>query len=351
MKFGPKSKQAMAADKVPHISVVMPVYNGEKYLEKCILSMLNQTFSDFEFIIVNDGSKDGTASILEKFAEKDKRIRVFHQKNQGIVKSLNMGCKIACGKYIARMDADDISLPNRLQIQYATLEKGICTKLCHSLVDIIDINGDLKPFRRNVGSRLNPLQTRWMLLWCNCVRHPTVMMRRDFFLTHGLKYSRQANGCEDYELWCRLSNVSYFVLIKEALVRYRVQPDSITHKSGEMHLNNLSNILSNNLVPYLGRALDGVQRRELAILSGQTHLGKNYRSYNVGAEFFTGLIENVNKRFLKLHQLDNKETQEVWTASAKLCMRWSKATLFSRTDMALRFMIKAMQYAIRGNMK
>ncbi|WP_244834814.1 glycosyltransferase family 2 protein [Clostridium sp. BJN0001] len=104
------------------VSVIMPVFNAEKYLEESIKSVLNQTYKNFEFIIINDGSTDSSLSIINKFKSMDNRIRVIDQKNNGIVYSLNKGISTAKGKYIARMDADDISLPNRIKNQVKYME-------------------------------------------------------------------------------------------------------------------------------------------------------------------------------------------------------------------------------------
>ena len=139
----------------PQITVLMPVYNGEKYLRQAVDSILNQTFKDFEFLIINDGSTDKTLAILQEY--KNKRVKIINnKKNIGLTKSLNKGLKLAKGKYIARMDADDISLSNRLRKQIDFLDKhnkiGVLgtqmkiinnsnkivgeykTPLCHSLI-------------------------------------------------------------------------------------------------------------------------------------------------------------------------------------------------------------------------
>src|SRR6266550_5112154 len=107
----------------PKISVVMPAYNAGAYIDEAISSILKQTFHDFEFIIINDGSSDDTASILKRYEESDGRIRVFHQENQGMIAALNCGCRLARGEYIARMDADDVSYAHRLEKQLEYIER------------------------------------------------------------------------------------------------------------------------------------------------------------------------------------------------------------------------------------
>jgi glycosyltransferase involved in cell wall biosynthesis len=102
---------------IPKVSVVMPAYNAAAYLDESIGSILTQTFRDFGFIIIDKGSSDVTGSILEKYQELDGRVRVHHQKNQGMIIALNRGCRLARGQYIARMDADDVRLPHRFERQ------------------------------------------------------------------------------------------------------------------------------------------------------------------------------------------------------------------------------------------
>ncbi|MDD4353774.1 MAG: glycosyltransferase family A protein, partial [Candidatus Nanoarchaeia archaeon] len=125
------------------ISVIMSAYNTERYIAEAIESILNQTFKDFEFIIIDDGSTDDSLKIIKRYVKKDRRIKLIHnKKNIGLTKSLNKGLKIAKGQYIARMDADDISLPQRFQIQYDFLEKNKDIFLIGTTAFLIDDKGD-----------------------------------------------------------------------------------------------------------------------------------------------------------------------------------------------------------------
>ena len=122
----------------PLVTVLMSVYNGEKYLERAIKSILNQTFKDFEFLIINDGSTDNSVKIIQSF--NDLRLRLIHnESNIGLIKTLNKGLKLSNGKYIARMDCDDISLPKRLSIQASFMEKYPEIGVCGSWVKIIGL--------------------------------------------------------------------------------------------------------------------------------------------------------------------------------------------------------------------
>ena len=151
----------------PKISVVMPAYNAAEYLDEAIRSILNQTFRDFEFIIINDGSTDDSISILDKQQKLDSRIRVYHQENQGMIAALNRGCRLARGKYIARMDADDISLPGRLEKQLKYMERHPQIGILGTWIYSIDKNGFEKS---SLASFYKPKNAQMdSLFWCLCV--------------------------------------------------------------------------------------------------------------------------------------------------------------------------------------
>ena len=218
MKQNNKQKQR------PAISVVMSAYNSEKYIAEAIESILNQTFKDFEFIIINDGSTDKTLEIIKNYSRKDKRIKLIkNTKNLGLIKSLNKGLKAARGKYIARMDADDISLPERFKIQYDYLEKNIEIFLIGSGVIQIDKKGkEILKSRPITGVK----KIKRILRKRNCIAHPTIMFQND----QNIFYREKMLYCEDYDLYLRLLHKKNKLdNIKELLLKYRISPDSITN--------------------------------------------------------------------------------------------------------------------------
>lgn len=168
----------------PPISVIMPVYNAEKFLDESIESILNQTFKDFEFIIIDDGSTDNSLKIIRKYKKKDKRIKVLiNKKNQGIAETRNKGLRIAKGKYIVTFDADDISLQKRLQIQYYFLERNQNIFLVGGSAIIIDENGrDFGVFKKFN----NPEKIRKKLLKSNPIINSSVMFRNKKIFIIGL---------------------------------------------------------------------------------------------------------------------------------------------------------------------
>lgn len=206
----------------PLISVLMPVFNGDKYLVEAIESILNQTFTNFEFIIIDDGSNDKTPEILKQFVNKDTRIKVIsNSENKGISTTLNVGLKIAIAPLIARMDADDFSYPNRLMIQYKFMQQNPDISVCGSALKIYESLGNIciPPLEHN--------SIKAMLLYENCLYHPSVIFKKSDVLNNG-GYDDYFSGAEDYELWSRLSlkpNIR-FSNIAEPLLRYRMHPDT-----------------------------------------------------------------------------------------------------------------------------
>ena len=203
----------------PAISVAMSVYNGEQYLALAIESILAQTFADFEFLIVNDGSSDGSAAIIDDYAIKDSRIRAIHRENKGLVISLNQMVEEARAPLIARMDCDDISLPERFAKQMAFLDVNPDYGVIGTWTSDIDENGSPFPLE---GSDHAISHEQFMAeigsgaMLC----HPSVIMRRDVVIAVG-GYHQAFKHCEDFDLWLRLASVTKLCSLPERLVKYR----------------------------------------------------------------------------------------------------------------------------------
>jgi|TARA_B100001964_G_C14230276_1_gene599677 glycosyltransferase involved in cell wall biosynthesis len=200
--------------KNPKISVILPVYNGEKYLAEAIESILAQTFRHFELIIVDDGSTDRSLEIIE--GHSDKRIHVIrNSENLGITKSLNIGLKKGKGEYVARHDADDVSLPNRLEEQLKYLEANLEVGVVGTNVYNIREDGTV------VGSSSLDLEPTFeKLLKGNRIVHGSVMMRKHVLEEHN--YYNEDFGCsQDYELWLRISKGYLIKNIKNPLYKLR----------------------------------------------------------------------------------------------------------------------------------
>lgn len=205
------------------ISVVMAVYNGAEYLEVAIDSILKQTYSNFEFIIINDGSTDDTAQILRRYEQLDERIAVYTQVNQGLPKSLNRGLQLAQGQYIARMDADDISLPERFAKQVEFMETHSDIGICGTWIKTISEVGST--CINQYPSSHDAIQ--YWLLFGTGLSHPTVMLRRKLLEQYGLQYNPAFTYCQDFELWVRSSDYTRLANIPEVLLLYRVHPQQM----------------------------------------------------------------------------------------------------------------------------
>lgn len=199
----------------PAVSVVMSVYNGERYLREAIESILSQSYKNFEFIIINDGSTDGSKKIIQSY--KDARIQLINQQNRGLVPSLNTGIKTAKGRLIARQDADDISLPDRLQIQVSYLERNPNTVLVGSSMQVMDEASNIMHTHHVL---LSDPELRQELLVRSPFAHGSVVFRREDAIQAGL-YHTTHWPAEDYDLWLRLSTYGSLSNINQPLYIYR----------------------------------------------------------------------------------------------------------------------------------
>ncbi|TAL17888.1 glycosyltransferase family 2 protein [bacterium] len=213
---------------MPMVSVIMSQYNGGLFLQGAVESILAQTYSDFEFIILDDASTDGSLGVLKEYAGLDKRIKLIENpENQGLTKNLNCGIRAAEGKYIARIDADDVAHPERFARQLELLENNRSIDVCGSWIRRM---GD------RAGTGKHPVDDRRIkanLFLSSSLFHPTVMMRKSFLDSRDISYAEEFKKAQDYDLWVRMAEAgAVFHNIPEALVFYRFHPGSVTSKSG-----------------------------------------------------------------------------------------------------------------------
>jgi glycosyltransferase involved in cell wall biosynthesis len=208
----------------PEVSVVMAVYNERPFLKEAVQSILAQTFEDFEFIIINDGSTDGSQETLGRFAECDERIRLVHQENRGLVSALNRGLSMAGGQYIARMDGDDVTHPERFERQVNYLNTHSRVGILGTRAQKIDENGE-PTIRWTLPT--NPDTIAWQLLFNTRLCHPAVMARKSI-LEDLSGYSAWATHAEDYELWTRAVLRTRLANLPDVLHRLRRHEGSIT---------------------------------------------------------------------------------------------------------------------------
>ena len=216
----------------PPISVVMPVNNGQAFLDEAVCSIRAQTFQDFELIVVDDGSRDATPEILRHHAVVDRRIRIVTQSQAGVVAALNNGIAASGGPYLARMDADDVAKPDRLARQLDILARHPNVAAIGSGYDVIDRAGRV---RRQVTMPIDPEVIRTTLDRTNCMAHSTVLMRRDAVIAAG-GYRGAFRHCEDYDLWLRLVEHHDLLNVDEPLLLYREHPGQLTWRNLEQRI-------------------------------------------------------------------------------------------------------------------
>lgn len=212
---------------MPYVTVIMPVFNGGRYLAPAIRSILNQTCTDFEFLVIDDASTDDTSGMVRSFG--DNRIKlVRHEVNQGVAGSLNEGLSIAKGKYVARMDGDDVACKTRLAAQVEFME-------AHPKVGVSGTwfrYFGAEPFIK-VKSPTSPSCVRAFMLFDNPLYHPTVILRREVLEKHALKYDPDFTRSEDFDLWQRA--VQHFEIdnLPSVQMYLRVHHDSVTQSKSE----------------------------------------------------------------------------------------------------------------------
>jgi glycosyltransferase involved in cell wall biosynthesis len=266
---------------MPLISVVMSVFNGEQYLKEAIDSVLCQTLGDFEFIIINDCSQDNSINIIKSY--NDPRINLIeNNENIGITRSLIRGFQEAKGKFIARMDADDICYPNRLEKQVAFLNENI---------DIIAVGSYVKMFgngKTNIYTMpLSHHEIKSHLILAPPLIHPSVMMRKEALDKNKITYNPEYQKAQDYELWVRLARVGKLANIPEVLLMYRLHPGQVS--------NTFRSIQDLN-----ARKVRNLQLTELGIYLNQ-HEEDLYNNAVTGkVEFSADFIMNLDRILAKI---------------------------------------------------
>lgn len=203
---------------VPRVSVLLPVWNGEAFLEAAVESILRQTLSSFELIVIDDGSTDASAAIAEKFASSDDRVCLLRRAHEGLSAALNAGIAAARGEYIARMDADDVSVPQRLEKQVSYLDAHPACVATGSWIEVVDEAGlplGVKTFRET-----HEQISAALFGGISPMAHPTVVMRGDVLRATG-GYDARFYPSEDLDLWFRLAERGELANLGEVLLRHR----------------------------------------------------------------------------------------------------------------------------------
>ena len=287
------------------ISVVLPVYNGEKYLKDAIDSILNQTFEDFELIIINDGSKDNSKKIISNYS--DKRIIYIEQENKGFAKALNIGASHCKGEFIARMDQDDISVANRFFIQYTFLQNNPGVSVLSGAVNYINENGYY--LGRSFPVTWPCIIKKKLLTAGSVVCHPGVMIRKKDFDNVGGFSEKIGSRFTDYHLWVKFVKKGYKIRnLSQIILQYRITESSMSSEfsldsEGKKTLINViqSEHPTENEIDNLNRACKNSQdtyiNRKHVYINRQNYI---YRKFSFLGEGLTGKLLCSAKNFLAL---------------------------------------------------
>ena len=209
---------------MPKVTVLLPVYNGERYLNEAIDSILHQTFKDFEFLIINDGSTDGSADIVRTYDDK-RIIFVDNNDNIGLIGVLNLGLDLAKGEYVVRMDQDDVSLPERIATQVDFMDSNEDCGVCGSWIKFFgDADGQVAKYETDVDV------IKAQLLFMNPLAHPSTIIRKSVLDKFCLRYDEYYKNAEDYEFWTRVVKFSKLCNVPKVLLNYRLSQGQITKK-------------------------------------------------------------------------------------------------------------------------
>ena len=216
----------------PLVSVIMSVYNGEQWLSRAIDSIIQQTYTNWEFIIIDDASNEATQNILNQYIT-DKRIKLLRQKSrQGLTKNLNRAIELCNGEFIARMDADDISLSTRFEKQVSYLQSKPVISVVASFINMIDEKDQPIGIWPDDRKTIYWKNIKTMLPWNNCIAHPTIMARNTILKRY--RYNEEQTHSQDWDLWLRLADDDKIIeKMPEPLLLYRVHSGSITRQSNK----------------------------------------------------------------------------------------------------------------------
>jgi glycosyltransferase involved in cell wall biosynthesis len=280
----------------PIVSVLLPVYNGEAYLRQAVDSILSQSLDNFELLLLNNSSTDGTNAICTDYSRRDSRIRYFQRDSKSLISSLNDGIKLCRGEFIARMDADDISMPERFDLQVRYLRENSDLSVVGSAIAVIDETGAVisnhVPYNPLIPAKSNLPMNETLIV------HPATMIRRSTLIEIG-GYRAGFLHCEDRDLWLRLLHKGALANLKEVLLHYRRHPGQVTSSK-------ILEMVSNGAIAHLNYqqlcATDNDPLKRADKLPTITELNSVFHSPLAKLRY----LEEMSKRTLNLDQTATK---------------------------------------------
>lgn len=277
-------------NKAPLLSVILPVYNAEKYIKESIYSVLNQTFSDFELIILNDGSKDNSDEVIKSI--NDDRIVYIEHANMGLAATLNKGIELSRANLIARQDNDDLSMPTRFQKQIEFFNHHPDYALLGTCAEIINENGEDK--KMYLDHPLKDAELKFALLFNNPFVHSSVMFKKQVIQKIGTYYTGK-EVFEDYNLWSRVAQTDKVANLSDRLLKYREVNTSMSRTAND-YKQKVINQSVNNIKLYLNNADEKTVIDFVKYLSGTKETGNFNKTYLFIKETMFQLCENFSEK-------------------------------------------------------
>ena len=315
---------------IPEVSVIMSVYNGIPYLQESIDSILNQSFTGFEFIIIDDCSTDNSWDILSKYAEEDERIKLYkNEVNIGLTKSLNRGLRLAKGEYIARQDADDISLSTRFEKQVSFLQEH--SEIVLSSCDIEFINAEGQTIDK-CQRHCEPDLIAWYLLFYNRLGgHSQVMFRRSPVLNIG-GYCETYRYSQDYELWCRIAKIGQIAILPEVLLQQRFHNQKISVLKSTDQENYVLEQIKTNIQSLIGEEISLEEAKELrGFWLG--HWWPRFFPNSNKVEKIHSIIKQTQLNFVQQNGYDSSLTRQLHIRIGKQFLYWIRTPLSQRQNL------------------
>ncbi len=325
----------------PKISVILPVYNCESYIAGAINSILEQQFTDFELIVVNDGSSDTTEQVVRSFT--DNRLKYYNnERNLGIVPTLNFAVTKASAPYIARMDADDVSYPERLMLQYQFMEAHQDVAVCGAFLKVMDKE-------EIVRCPENHEDIFFELLINNVIAHPVVMFRKSVWAKHRLQYEEKWFPAEDYMLWVKFAQFSKLHNLQLPLLDYKIHEASISVSKKDLQIQKMTEIKCMHLLESLKiYAADNFSVLEKAL---SFHFSDSFEYVNQLNKLFKQIVDANNKLLIfpksKLEEL----LSMYWYIACQKALKNGRKVLGVYTSNSLystSYFIKLVLHYIRG---
>lgn len=297
---------------MPRVSIVLPVWNGDGYIRQAVESIGRQTLSDFELLVVDDGSVDSTPAILSELAAVDPRIRVISRPHLGLVNALNVGFGNCRSEFVARMDADDIALPIRLETQVRALENDPRLGVVGSAITLV--SKELRP-QHTIHYPLTDREIRAALPSGSPFAHPAVIVRKSAFERAG-GYRSAFIHAEDYDLWLRMADVATLANVPEVLLYYRIHADQVSMTQAKQQV---VSVVSAQIASWPGQTSDTGKLADLAPLTPDTFSIERYLDRKRIAERLTSAAASIAVQMILLGNDDGAANLIQWAcASARL---------------------------------